>query len=80
MLHSNLTRLINGKKLNVNVVIAFLEESIRMEESTLQANRLLNDFDRYLESEDRITQAEILLSLLRRHGGSHGSGHPGASF
>jgi hypothetical protein len=68
MLHSNIKRLVNEKKLNVNVVVGFIQEAIELEQSTIEVNKHLHNFNDYLESEDKITQAEILMSLLRRFG------------
>lgn len=52
-------------KLNYSVLIPFIEDLINYELASLDANRILNNELACLKSENKITHAEILLSLLR---------------
>jgi hypothetical protein len=55
-------------KINLFVIADFLERSVEFEKATKEANRLINH-DRYLDNEYEISQAELFIELLRRHGG-----------
>jgi hypothetical protein len=50
---------------NPLLVIPVIEEGIKMEKLNLEANKLLGNELTSLEIEKRITEAQILLSVLR---------------
>lgn len=58
---------IDYSNFNPASLIPVLEEVINIEKTTREANKLIHDEIAYLSAEYRITQAEILLCLLRRH-------------
>jgi hypothetical protein len=58
--------LINSQA-NPAVLISFIEDVINYERVTMQANLVLGNELAYLQSENKITHAEILLSLIRVH-------------
>lgn len=51
---------------NPSAVIPLLKIAIDLETTTKEANKLLNNDIEFLTSDYRISQAKILLSLLRR--------------
>lgn len=53
-------------KLNLQVLIPFIEEAIDLEKTNLEANKVLHNDAAWIENEQRVTSAEVLLSLLRR--------------
>lgn len=52
--------------LNPTALIPLIENAINLETTTKSANRILNNEIDYLTSDYRITQAKMLLSVLRR--------------
>jgi hypothetical protein len=52
--------------LNPSALIPIIENAINLETTVKTANRILNNEIEYLTSDYRITQAKMLLSLLRR--------------
>lgn len=54
-------------KLNLPVLIPFIEEAITLEKTTIEANKVLHNDIAWIRHEQRITSAEFLLSLLRRN-------------
>jgi hypothetical protein len=55
-----------ASKLNAHVLIPMIEEVILIEKQIIEINQILNNEMTMLNSEVRICQAELLLSLLRR--------------
>jgi hypothetical protein len=65
--HNNIPTLAELESmLNPSAVIPLIENAISMENVPMEANKLLSNEQDYLSSEYKITQAKILLSLLRR--------------
>ena len=58
---------INESQLDVSTAINIVEDIIAIEQINLDTNILLKDEIASLRTEYRISHAEILLSLLRRH-------------
>lgn len=52
--------------INPSALIPLIEHAIKLENVTMEANRILNNEIDYLTSNYRITQAKLLLSALRR--------------
>jgi hypothetical protein len=52
--------------LNPSAIIPMLQTAISMESTTKEANDILNNDIEFLTSDYRISQAQILVSLLRR--------------
>lgn len=58
---------IDSSKLDIYTAINIVEDIIAMEQVNIDANYLLRDEIALLKCEYKISHAEILLSLLRRH-------------
>lgn len=54
--------------INPRAIIPLIEHAIKLESVTMEANRILDNEIDYLTSNYRITQAKLLLSVLRRKG------------
>lgn len=52
--------------LNPSAVIPMLQNAINMETTTKEANNILDNDIEFLTSDYKISQAQILVSLLRR--------------
>lgn len=59
---------INSSHLDVPAAITMVEDLIALEQSNLTVSTILKDEIACLRTEYKISHAEILLSLLRRHG------------
>lgn len=55
-------------KINPTILIPLIEDMVCLEKTNLEANTIINDEIAYLTNEQRIAQAQLLLSLLRMHG------------
>lgn len=69
MRYIKIERILCEKGLNAHAVIPIVEDMIKMEETSKEANKLLRNTGAYMENEYRITHAEMLLCLLRKHSG-----------
>ena len=58
---------LSSSNLDFTAAIRFIEDSIQMELTSKQANNLLNNEINYLTNDYHISNAKILLSLLRMH-------------
>lgn len=53
-------------KLDVSALIPVVEDIIATESAAMNAHRIIDNLPAYIESEYRVTQAEILLCILSR--------------
>jgi hypothetical protein len=67
--HNQLLNAIANSHLNSPDLIPVVEDLIGMTRTNLEANKLIKDEMAILKNEYTITQATILLSLLRMHSG-----------
>ena len=57
-----------NSKLKTSILIPLIEDIVNSEMALLEGNRIVNNDIGCLTNEQRITQGQLLLSLLRRHG------------
>ena len=72
--HHSLFNYLLRSKLSTQTLIPMVEDLIKMEQASREANRILRNVSQYLDNEAKITSAEILLGLLRRWDYDHPTG------
>jgi hypothetical protein len=63
-----LADLVSASHISHSVMISMIEDLINMEKLNIESSKLLNDSWGVLHSELRITNAHIMLSVLRMNG------------